>query len=130
MKKIIILFSIAASIAVLIAACTKASEDNLSMPNGGNTNTCDTTGVSYSATVVPILQANCYSCHGTSTNAGSGGIVLEGYTNLKKWAGNGYLIGDITHATGFVAMPYNGGKLSDCDINQIQAWINQGTLNN
>ncbi len=130
MKKNIILFSLAALIVLIIAACTKASEDVLSAQNGGRTNTCDTTGVIYSTTVVSILQANCYSCHGTTTNTGSGGIVLEGYSNLEKWAANGYLIGDITHAPGFVAMPFNGGKLSDCEISQIQAWINQGTLNN
>lgn len=125
---------------VVFVACSKTSEDQLTNtpPAGGSTGgtggtggtTCDTVAMKYSTNVVPILQANCYSCHGNGNTGGSGGISLDGYTNLKKWADNGYLLGVINHAAGYVAMPYGGGKLSDCEINKITAWINQGKLNN
>jgi uncharacterized membrane protein len=129
MKKTIIIVCIATAITIAftITACTKASEDVLAAKSNV---TCDTTNVSYSADVVPILQGNCYSCHSTATNAGSGGIIFDSYSGLQHWAANGYLIGNITHAPGYVPMPYGGGKLSDCEISKIQAWIDQGTKNN
>jgi len=131
MKKAIII-----SLAVfttIIFACSKSSEDNYTdppdPPGGGNSN-CDTASIEYQADIVPILTANCYACHGTNTNSGSMGIVLEGYENIKPKADNGTLIGVITHTSGYPAMPKDGTKLSDCNINKIRAWINQGTQNN
>ena len=116
----------------IFTACSKTSEDKLAATTPVNTpvTTCDTVGMKYSSNIVPILQANCYSCHGNGSTGGSGGISLDGYANLKKWADNGYLVGNITHASGYVAMPLGGGKLSDCDINKIIAWIHQGEPNN
>jgi uncharacterized membrane protein len=105
--------------------CSKTSEDKLA----ANT-TCDTTSVSYATGVVPILQDNCYGCHGASSNAGSGGIVLEGYSNLKVYADNGYLSGNISHAPGYIGMPYGKPKLPDCEVNTVVAWVNQGAKNN
>lgn len=122
------LIALAGSLVVIALSCSKTSEDVLNNPgSGGN---CDTTNVKYAANVVPILTANCYSCHGSGSNTGSGGIVLEGYANLKVKADNGQLTGVITHASGFPAMPQNAPKLSDCDINKIRSWINNGTQNN
>lgn len=112
----------------IFTACSKKSEDQITATIP--VTTCDTVGMKYSTNVVPILQANCYSCHGTGSTGGSGGISLDGYANLKLWADNGYLVGNITHAAGYVAMPFGGGKLSDCNINKIIAWIHQGEPNN
>ncbi|GHU57830.1 hypothetical protein FACS189444_0550 [Spirochaetia bacterium] len=126
-NKIIFFLALLLSSLLFFESCTKQSEDQLLSPS---TLSCDTINVQYSTTIVAILNANCYRCHGAVTNGGSGGIILEGYFNLKKWADNGYLVGNITHAPGYVPMPYDGGKLSDCDINKIKAWINQGTKNN
>ena len=38
-------------------------------------------------------------------------------------------MGAITHATGFIPMPNGGGKLADCEISQLQKWIDNGALN-
>ena len=108
-----------------LISCTKESADKLA----GNT-ACDTTNISYSSGVVPILQDNCYSCHGTGSTGGSGGILLQGYTNLLKWADNGYLVGNVTHAPGYIPMPYDGTELPACEVNTIVAWVHQGALNN
>ena len=110
---------------ILVISCSKSSEDQLAPKT-----TCDTVAVKYSSTIISILQTNCYSCHGVGNTGGSGGILLEGYANLKKWADNGYLVGNITHASGFVAMPYGKPKMSDCEIKKIVAWVRQGSLNN
>ena len=124
-KKYLRLLVFAMAAWLLVVSCSKSSEDQLAPKS-----TCDTVGVKYNTIIISILQTNCYSCHGVGNTGGSGGILLEGYTNLKKWADNGYLQGNITHAPGFVAMPYGKPKMSDCEINKIIAWIHQGSLNN
>jgi len=130
MKKIISSISI---ITILFFSCSKGDStgggSEVPPPGGGN-NDCDTVNMKYSTNVVPILTSNCYRCHGVSTNSGSFGIVLEGYNNIKPYAESGTLIGVITHASGFLPMPQDGGKLSDCNINIIRSWINNGIQNN
>ena len=39
-------------------------------------------------------------------------------------------MGTINHASGFSRMPKGGGKLTDCEISQLQKWIDNGILNN
>ena len=115
-------------IMLLVFGCTKQNEETLSDSTG--TTTCKTDSMSYTSDVVPILQSYCYRCHGNGNTGGSGGINLDGYTNLKPYADNGKLVGNITHAPGFVPMPYGQPKMPDCEINQIVAWVSQGTQNN
>jgi hypothetical protein len=91
---------------------------------------CDTTAVTYTGTIVPILQSNCYRCHGTSTNTGSGGIVLQDYNILKGFAADGRLYGNAAHLPGYIPMPYDGGKLSDCDLAKLKNWVDKGYPNN
>ena len=134
MKKNILLAIVAfITMGIVVISCSKKSEDVMT-PNppasGGGDPTCDTTNSKYTTDVVPILQANCYSCHGSATNSGSGGIVLEDFDVISGFAANGTLIGVITHAAGFNPMPRGGAKLSDCDINTIRSWINNGIQNN
>src|SRR5688572_1851785 len=109
MKKIS-LISLAIS-AFMIIACSKDNEQDTNPDPDPVPGNCDTANMKYTANVVPILQANCYSCHGTNTNSGSNGIVLEGYANIETRAKNGTLLGVITHAAGFPAMPKDGPKL-------------------
>jgi mono/diheme cytochrome c family protein len=82
----------------------------------------------YTANVLPIIQANCYSCHANGQI--NGGVTLDSYTKVKAQVDNGNLIGVITHAAGYPAMPYNLPKLSECDINKIKDWIARGAQNN
>ena len=128
MKSNFLRVTLCAAVIVFFAiACSKDNEQSLA---GTIVTPCDTVNMKYSANVLPILQANCYSCHGNGSTGGSGGISLDGYNNLQKWAANGFLIGNITHASGYVGMPYGKAKLSDCDINIIIAWVNRGYQNN
>lgn len=92
---------------------------------------CDLNNVTFAATVKPILQASCYACHSNSNATNSGdGIKLENYTDVQKMAKDGKLMGTVNHSNGYSAMPKGGGKLSDCEINQLQTWIDNGTPNN
>jgi len=121
---LILILSAGAFMASFIG-CSKKSEDKLAPPIP-----CDTLNVSYQTQIVSILQENCYPCHGNGSTAGSGGINLASYVNLKVYADNGFLVGNVTHAPGFVGMPYGKPPLPACEMNTIVAWVNQGAINN
>jgi len=109
----------------LVIGCSKASEDKLTTPSSSP---CDTVNMTFSTDIQPILQANCYRCHGNGIV--NGGVTLDTYAGVKIVAEGGELLGAITHAAGYPPMPDDGGKLSDCDINKIKDWINRGASNN
>lgn len=105
---------------------------NMGAPNDTNcTVGCDTTHFTYAASIAPMLNSYCYSCHATASAASSGGgIVLETYSGVLTQALNGKLLGDLQHASGNNAMPLGGSQLSDCKITQVRKWIQAGALNN
>ena len=86
--------------------------------------------VSYSSEISPIISQNCYKCHSISSAPVSSGIVLEGYSNLKKYVDDGKLSCAINHYDCALNMPIGEDKLDQCVINKIEAWINEGALNN
>ncbi len=108
---------------VTLIGCTYNVDEDLN-PNCG-----DIANVSYSGVVVPILSANCTSCH-SPAGGNQGGIRLDSYDAVKIWVNNGRLLGAIRHQAGFSAMPKNASKLPVCSINKIAAWINDGAPNN
>jgi hypothetical protein len=92
---------------------------------------CDTSNVTYSSTITGIINTyGCLqsSCHG-GANPGSG-FKLDSYDGVKAKVTDGRLFGAITHASGFVAMPKDAGKMSQCDIDKVKAWIDAGAPNN
>lgn len=91
-------------------------------------NPCDTTNVTYSGTIQPILQQNCYSCHSDAANLGS--VSVEGYDNVLALVNDGRLVGSINYQAGFSPMPSDAPKLSDCNLLKIDTWISHGALNN
>ncbi|GEO09664.1 c-type cytochrome [Segetibacter aerophilus] len=129
MKKICVCLCV---ISLFVASCSKTNEEveskSSTPPTGGTTNPCDTVNMKYAANVQPILQANCYSCHGNGNV--EGGVSLDTYNKVQQRASTGLLLNVITHASGYPAMPYQKPKLSDCDINKIRDWINRGSQNN
>ena len=90
--------------------------------------TCNTTNVSYSGFVAPLLTTYCIGCH--SGGAPSGGITLNTHGGVQTVAQNGRLVGAITWASGYQPMPLGSAKLSDCNIEKIKAWVNDGAPNN
>jgi len=89
---------------------------------------CDTSGVTYSNSIVPVLSANCYSCHDQGT--AQGGVVLDDYLNVYAHATDGTLLGAIRWDAGYKAMPQGGAKLNDCTIKIVETWINAGAPDN
>ena len=91
---------------------------------------CSDTNVTFSGTVTTILQP-CQSCHSNSNASSSGkGIKLHDYSDVMVHVNNGKLMGSINHANGYLPMPNGGGKLADCEISQLQKWIDNGSPNN
>jgi mono/diheme cytochrome c family protein len=75
-----------------------------------------------------LINTYCKGCHNPNSLGGS--IDLSAYNGVKAVAINGRLMGSINHASGFVAMPQGGNKLQDCQIQQVEKWIQAGSPNN
>jgi mono/diheme cytochrome c family protein len=88
---------------------------------------CDSTVFTYSGAVSVTMNTYCKGCHNPASLGG--GIDLSTYATVKASVA-GRLMGSINHTAGYSAMPKGSNKLSDCQIRQIQKWINAGTLNN
>ncbi len=84
---------------------------------------CDTSDVTFTATIWPMMQQYCTGCHSTA-NPG-GGIVIGSYNDLVNLAGNGSLMGSVRYEEGYANMPTNK-PLSDCHIHLLQKWIDRG----
>lgn len=93
-----------------------------------NAGGCDTTSVSFSQDLQPIVNTYCKGCH--SGGSPSGGLDLSTYNGVKAVALNGKLYGAISWATGYQKMPQGGNKLDDCTIAKFNAWINAGAPQN
>lgn len=89
---------------------------------------CDTTVVTFSADIQPLIQNSCQGCHNTSNPSGS--IDLEGYSKVKVLVDNGGLLGSIRHESGWTAMPKGGNKWDDCSILKLEVWVNAGAQDN
>jgi mono/diheme cytochrome c family protein len=96
--------------------------------NNSCTAGCDTTLFTYSGAVAPIFATYCVGCH--SATLASGGVNLSTYAGAQAAVAGGKLVGDISWASGFNAMPVGGTKLAACQITQITKWVNAGAPNN
>ncbi|HPE54873.1 MAG TPA: hypothetical protein P5514_10590 [Bacteroidales bacterium] len=91
-----------------------------------DTTACDTVGITFPGTVMPILQANCIVCHGPPNY--EGGLDLTDYDQISFLAQNGSLLGAIKHEGGYEPMPKDAPPLTACEIIQIEKWINDTTF--
>lgn len=85
---------------------------------------CDTTNITFSKNVQPIIQNNCIGCH--SGSAASGGILLTNYNEINTRVQSGQLLGAIKHEFGYANMPDGQPQLNQCLIDQIEIWIKNG----
>ena len=88
---------------------------------------CDTSGVSYANTVLPMLQSNgCLGCHAAPASGGAG-IILDNYNSLVS------VVQDNNRfITGADRMPPGSatGVLTECDMTKLRTWVNAGAPNN
>jgi len=127
MKKTILIMATLAMVIGLYSSCYYDNEEAL-YPKNILTSTCDTTNVTFSGTILPIIQNYCSSCHSsTNANANGGGFPFETYQQVSASAST--ILASIKHTNAF-PMPQNGGMLDECKIAQVQKWIDKGKLNN
>ena len=111
--------------ALLVATC----KHDIPLTDGDNHNdTCGTVVFTYSGAVAPLLTTNCTRCHNATTTRA--GVNLSTYEGVKTVALNGRLLGSIKKETGFKPMPPGNNKLPDCQIRQIEKWVQAGAENN
>jgi hypothetical protein len=122
MKRILISLSAIAIFSMIFVSCYYDNEEAL---YPALSNTCDTTNVTYSGTIVPILNNSCLTCHSNASTGGS--ILLNTYAEVVASAPR--LTGSIKQLSGYSPMPKNGGKLKSCSITQWDIWVRKGMLN-
>ena len=90
---------------------------------------CDTTIVTYSGTIKPIIDANCIRCHAGPDALSGSGIILDNHIALKRQVPQP-MLGAIMHTGNVTPMPLNGEMLDACSITKIRKWIDAGAPNN
>ncbi len=109
------------AILVMLSACSSDSEDEVE-PG------CDLANVTYSETIVPIMETHCNTCH--SGASPSAGIVTAEYEGLREVALDGRLVGSVNHDPEYSAMPQGQPQLDECPREQIAAWVDDGAQDN
>jgi hypothetical protein len=125
MKRLNIMPAVVFTILVVCISCYYDSEEDL-YPTVIQ---CDTTSVTFSGKIAPLLANNCLTCHSNAVSAASGGgIRLENYADVV--AKSTAVAGAMKHTGGYSPMPRNGGMLKACLIAQFDIWVTKGMLNN
>ncbi len=94
-----------------------------------NTKQCDLPAtVTYKEHITTAIETNCFMCHAEDVyKEKASRYKIYNYEHLKKSAQSGQLIGSITHAQGYIAMPYRKGvKIDSCTIELIKKWVVTG----
>ena len=113
-----------------LMACYYDNEQDLYPSTSNNVIPCDTTNLTYTTSILPIMTAQCTRCHSASKYVTDGGnIRLDSYSDVQIYANNGRIVGAITHSPGYTAMPDNTAALSACDIEYFKHWIAIGMPN-
>lgn len=128
MTRLIKILFLVTTISIVLNGCYHDNEEDLYPTLPG----CDTTDLSFSKDVLPILNNYCFTCHGNDAYLDLGsGISLDGYDNVMLLVEpNNYLLSAIQQDGNAIPMPKSGEKLSDCNIAIIRGWINEGAKNN
>lgn len=89
---------------------------------------CDSSDVTYSGSILPIIQFNCIGCHSTADPQGD--INLEHFAKVKELVDNGSFYGSILHHPDYVPMPREDITLPECYLRLISIWIDNGAPDN
>ena len=124
MKRLFISIATISLISFFFVSCYYDNEEAL---YPALSNSCDTTNVTYSGTIVPILQGSCLGCHGTPPK-GATSRSLSTYSEVVANADR--ITGSIKQLSNFRAMPEGSTKINGCSISQWDIWVRNGMLDN
>lgn len=122
-----VLFSIIIICTAFLSSCYYDSQENL-YPTLKDP-CSDTTNVTYSGTIVSIIDSKCLGCHKTAT-AENSNVQLSTYENVKVFVNNKQFMNSINHVGGVTPMPKDLSKLDNCTIIALTKWVNAGAPNN
>ncbi len=125
MKKTALQFStlILLGIAIVTNACVNNNEQEL-YPD----TFCDTTDITWQNTVAEILQRNCVECHGPDRSYNN--VRHDSYESEMIVVNDGRLRCVINHDSGCPQMPFQRGQLPECELKQINLWLDNGAPEN
>ncbi len=89
---------------------------------------CDTVNVTYSGTIVPLIQQRCLGCHSGGTP--QGGINLGTWSGVNALAVDGRLGRSVTHDPAGIPMPPSSPIMPTCEVRKFLIWIDAGAPNN
>lgn len=122
----LVIFTLFLLLPVLLTHCTYDNELDKYMDS---LESCDTSNVTYSSTIQPILENKCYTCHSDANAPVYGNnIVLDYYSAVQQRSQT--IVKAVKHAPGVANMPEGMEKLDPCTIAKIETWVNNGALNN
>jgi hypothetical protein len=109
----------------VVNSCYYDNEEGLfpKLPDLSGQGICDTTHVTYSLTIKPMLTGYCTGCHGSGANT-----VLTSYSDVSGKAQKIYK--SIMHQSGALAMPQGLAQLDACTLKQFKIWMDAGMPNN
>lgn len=84
---------------------------------------CNVVNLTYNSDIKAIFDDNCVSCHG-SVNPQKG-RSLTNYAEVQDAILNTNLLQRINAESGLPVMP-QGGKMPQCNIDKIEAWVKDG----
>lgn len=96
-------------------------DNNCSLP-------CDSNSYAYNSAIQPLLNQYCTGCHSGANPQGN--LLLVSYGNVKYAVESKNLIKCINYIDGYSGMPKGGLHLSQCEIRQIEKWVDAGMPNN
>ena len=108
---------------VISQSCEYHNEETLYPQN------CDTTMVTYTQHIAPLVQLRCTPCH--DAEAIDSQIPLITYDGLKAMVVAERLHGALHHESGFSPMPKDmSATLPVCELALFDKWIHDGALPN
>lgn len=110
-------------IGILLIYVPQSCENNNEFDLYG-TRECDTTDITWESTIREILKRNCVECH--NDKLASGNVRHDSYAAEMIVVTDGRLRGVVNHLDGFVKMPKDREKLPECELKQINLWLDRG----
>jgi len=123
-KRVIILSTLMIFLSIAaILSCVSNNEEDLY-----GIKPCDLTNIAWTSKISDIMQKNCVVCHGP--DLAFSGIRTDTYGAILIIVEDGRLRGVVNHLAGYLKMPKDRDKLPECELNQINIWLDNGAPEN
>jgi mono/diheme cytochrome c family protein len=90
---------------------------------------CDTVST-FSGAIKPLFALKCQGCHNDNSPPAHLGVKLQSHAEIVFEINKGRLIHSVKQEPGYLPMPKYQPKLTECELKQIQKWMDAGMPNN